>query len=58
MLNRPEDITGEQIMARKVRDIRFNDMLFINSMAAASRELSNVVLSIKCALQTGVGRTV
>lgn len=45
VLNRPEDITGEQIMARKVRDIMFKDMLSIDSMAAALRESSNVALS-------------
>lgn len=59
VVNGPEDITGEQIVAivekhigAKVRDVEFKDMSFIDHMAAASPESKNVILSIKHALTT------
>jgi len=60
VVNGPEDITGEQIVAMvekhigaKVQDVEFKDVSFIDHMAAASPESKNVILSTKNALKTG-----
>lgn len=60
VLNGPEDISGRQIVAMaeeyigtKVENVIFKDVSFVESMAAQSKESSNVILSIKHALETG-----
>ncbi|KAF7555891.1 hypothetical protein G7Z17_g1824 [Cylindrodendrum hubeiense] len=59
VLNGPEDITGRQIVTMveqyigaKVEDVRFNDLSFIDHMAAQSQESKSIILSIKYAAET------
>ncbi|CAN9168232.1 unnamed protein product [Alternaria alternata] len=59
VLNGPEDITGNQIVAMvekhigaKVEDASFKDVGFIDDMAAASSYSKNVILTIKHAPDT------
>ncbi|KAF3044459.1 hypothetical protein E8E12_010870 [Didymella heteroderae] len=53
-LNGPADVNGEQIVAMvekqigaKVRDVRFEDVTFLDEMIAATTESKNVIASIK-----------
>ena len=55
----PEDITGEGIVrlvegyiGRRVERVVFEDMAFVDDMAAASQESKNVILSIKQAAES------
>jgi uncharacterized protein YbjT (DUF2867 family) len=59
VLNGPEDITGNQIVAMvekrigaKVEDVKFQDVSFIDDMAAASGYSKNVIKTIKFAPET------
>ncbi|KAF9700568.1 hypothetical protein EKO04_001699 [Ascochyta lentis] len=59
VLNGPEDITGNQIVAMveerigaKVKEVRFKDLSFVKDMAAASQESENVISSIQYAPET------
>ncbi|CAJ0551502.1 Ff.00g114320.m01.CDS01 [Fusarium sp. VM40] len=54
VLNRPEDITGRQIITMieeyigtKVEDVSFKDLSFLDHQAAQSPESKNLILSIK-----------
>ncbi|KAL1801665.1 hypothetical protein ACET3X_002007 [Alternaria dauci] len=60
VLNGPEDITGQQIVAMvekhigaKVEDVKFKDVSFVDDMAAASSHSKNVILTLKHAPETG-----
>ncbi|KZM28801.1 uncharacterized protein EKO05_0006104 [Ascochyta rabiei] len=59
VLNGPEDITGNQIVAMveerigvKVKDVKFKDLSFLKDMVAASQESPNVIMSIEHAPET------
>ncbi|KAH7385925.1 NmrA-like family protein [Pyrenochaeta sp. MPI-SDFR-AT-0127] len=59
VLNGPEDITGNQIVklveehiGAKVENVIYKDLSFIEQMAAASKQSTNVILSLKYALDT------
>ncbi|KAF2626082.1 NAD(P)-binding protein [Macroventuria anomochaeta] len=58
VLNGPEDITGDQIVAMveerigaKVEDVKFKDSTFLDDMVAASSESKNVIESIRHAAE-------
>jgi len=59
VLNGPEDITGEQIIAMveertgtRVENVKYKDLSFIDDWAATIQESKNVILSIKRAPAT------
>merc|ERR1712000_39906 len=59
VVNGPEDITGQQIVkmvedhiGTQVKDVVYKDVSFIDYMAAQSSESSNVIRSIRHALET------
>lgn len=59
VLNGPEDITGRQIITMveeyigtKVEDVRFQDLSFIDQLAAQSEGSKNLILSVKHAQET------
>ncbi|KAF5002817.1 hypothetical protein FDECE_10520 [Fusarium decemcellulare] len=59
VLNGPEDITGRQVVAMveqyigtKVEDVRFQDLSFVDHLAAQTGESKNVIMSIKHAPDT------
>lgn len=59
VMNGPEDITGRQIITMveeyigtKVKDVRFQDMSFIDQQAAQSEGSKTLILSVKHAQET------
>ncbi|KAI1197148.1 hypothetical protein F5X97DRAFT_185680 [Nemania serpens] len=58
VVNGPEDLTGNQLVklveqhtGTKVEDVTFEDMSFVDYMAAQSKDPKNITLSIKNALE-------
>ncbi|KAI8206025.1 hypothetical protein K4K52_003492 [Colletotrichum sp. SAR 10_76] len=59
VLNGPEDVTGRQIvemieqsLGRRIEDVQFKDVSFVEDMAAQSHQSKSVIRSIKYALET------
>lgn len=59
VLNGPEDISGRQIVemaeqyiGTQIKDVHYQDMSFVDQMAAISQESKSVILTIKHALET------
>ncbi len=60
VLNGPEDVTGEQIVAlveqyigTRVEEVVYKDMSFVDQWAAAVPETASLIATIKCAAETG-----
>ncbi|KFX90793.1 hypothetical protein V490_06273 [Pseudogymnoascus sp. VKM F-3557] len=59
VLNGPEDVTGkqivqfiEQLIGTKVKNVKFRDISFVDSMVASVKEHKTLIISIKYALIT------